>query len=626
MSDKEDSPLRGRNTTYAAEAAYDHGETLPPFDPGALPEADSRVVGAARVDPGLDGFHQPTALFDEGEFLGELAEVVGGAGETRAAVNTKAPPQGCRLIVVAGPDLGEQWAFKAEEIILGRDEGCDLPLFDIAVSREHARIRFEGESFTIEDLGSGNGSFVNGLKIDRETLHPGDEIIIGERTLRFIELNEAPPTQAAQPSYEPEAEPSEEAPVVPSEVSAPAEDSEEAAEVEPGTEAAPHKPGEVAPGQALRRTLQLAGVAALLLALLGGGLWWLRGGRSAPREARRAFLQGVQLVKARRFGDAKLMFQRSLSLQPGYGRAEQYKAAAEAELERFEALRSAEAKAAAGDYQAALNLVAALGPTAYQPELDTATRSWRTAEAERLLSRARARLKAGDPAEARALMTEAAEIAPWHRSGALAAALSRAAPKAKPARRARPRSTLPAALRAAQRQYRAGEVDAAIATAEETGGEAGRAMVRRMSRVRGLIAEASRALRRKDGKALASAAAAALSLDRRLSGGAGGLSQRIEPLYARGLYLRAMEHKAAGQAASSLADLQLALKLEPKNPLARPALAAMEQELEQQRLEAEAKAGSDLGAARAIYRRLLARTPPGHRLHKQAARWLKEHP
>jgi pSer/pThr/pTyr-binding forkhead associated (FHA) protein len=62
---------------------------------------------------------------------------------------------------------------------IGR-EGCDITLGDPDVSRRHATIRAEGDSVTIEDLGSTNGTFVNGERIDQpRPLRDGDEVQIG---------------------------------------------------------------------------------------------------------------------------------------------------------------------------------------------------------------------------------------------------------------------------------------------------------------------------------------------------------------------------------------------------------------------------------------------------------------
>ena len=199
---RDDAPPRGatagrrpgRNTTFAVEAYSDEGDDLAPHD---LMDPEST---GARVDPNIDGYHQPTAMFDQGQFLGELADLEESAKDTRAKVEAEAaPPKGFKLIIVDGPDLGMEWAFKVPEVTLGRDEDCELMMSDIAVSRRHAQIALEGDEFVLRDLDSGNGTLLNGARTTSEVLAAGDEITIGERTFRFVELAEAPPTAAAHP-------------------------------------------------------------------------------------------------------------------------------------------------------------------------------------------------------------------------------------------------------------------------------------------------------------------------------------------------------------------------------------------------------------------------------------------
>ncbi|HZO28619.1 MAG TPA: FHA domain-containing protein, partial [Chloroflexota bacterium] len=72
-----------------------------------------------------------------------------------------------------------------DSITIGRDERNDLVLDDPRVSRRHALLRRLGTTFQIEDLGSTNGIFVNGQRVERTTLADGDQIQIGGQVLRF---------------------------------------------------------------------------------------------------------------------------------------------------------------------------------------------------------------------------------------------------------------------------------------------------------------------------------------------------------------------------------------------------------------------------------------------------------
>lgn len=70
---------------------------------------------------------------------------------------------------------------------LGRGQGWDICLHDRAVSRPHAEIRRQGDDFVLIDLGSANGTLINGKRIaEPQTLAEGDTILFGEYPLNFV--------------------------------------------------------------------------------------------------------------------------------------------------------------------------------------------------------------------------------------------------------------------------------------------------------------------------------------------------------------------------------------------------------------------------------------------------------
>jgi pSer/pThr/pTyr-binding forkhead associated (FHA) protein len=72
------------------------------------------------------------------------------------------------------------------EATIGRDPGTEVPLAeDTTVSRRHARIRASDGGYCLEDLGSSNGTFVNGGRVTEAPLRPGDEVSIGGTRFRF---------------------------------------------------------------------------------------------------------------------------------------------------------------------------------------------------------------------------------------------------------------------------------------------------------------------------------------------------------------------------------------------------------------------------------------------------------
>lgn len=72
-----------------------------------------------------------------------------------------------------------------KDVTIGREEDADLRLDERAVSRQHARLTWNGEHTIVEDLGSTNGTFVNGQRITRCALKAGDVIRIGTRSLEY---------------------------------------------------------------------------------------------------------------------------------------------------------------------------------------------------------------------------------------------------------------------------------------------------------------------------------------------------------------------------------------------------------------------------------------------------------
>lgn len=95
-----------------------------------------------------------------------------------------------RLLVTASADGGAGGVQRSYEIttpvtLLGRGTDCDLRLVDPGVSRHHSEIRIEGAEIVLVDLGSTNGTFVNGQPIRRVTLADGARISLGRTTLVF---------------------------------------------------------------------------------------------------------------------------------------------------------------------------------------------------------------------------------------------------------------------------------------------------------------------------------------------------------------------------------------------------------------------------------------------------------
>ena len=87
------------------------------------------------------------------------------------------------LVVLAGASVGEMYKVEGDKTVIGRGQKAQVRLLDDGISREHAQVVVEGNRIFLEDLGSTNGTFCNGLKVDRRELCDGDKILVGSTTI-----------------------------------------------------------------------------------------------------------------------------------------------------------------------------------------------------------------------------------------------------------------------------------------------------------------------------------------------------------------------------------------------------------------------------------------------------------
>ncbi len=89
------------------------------------------------------------------------------------------------LFVIQGADQGKRFELKSKPMALGRDQSNPIRLHDTEVSRRHAEVRPVDDSFRIIDLGSANGTFVNGQPVDQAALRSGDRLQLGQTVMLF---------------------------------------------------------------------------------------------------------------------------------------------------------------------------------------------------------------------------------------------------------------------------------------------------------------------------------------------------------------------------------------------------------------------------------------------------------
>jgi serine phosphatase RsbU (regulator of sigma subunit)/pSer/pThr/pTyr-binding forkhead associated (FHA) protein len=89
------------------------------------------------------------------------------------------------LVFLAGPIAGRRYKLADGEYVIGRRSDCQIFVPDMRVSRQHARLWKDGEGWALEDLGSNNGTFINGVRLQEATpLRHDDEILIANNRIR----------------------------------------------------------------------------------------------------------------------------------------------------------------------------------------------------------------------------------------------------------------------------------------------------------------------------------------------------------------------------------------------------------------------------------------------------------
>ena len=94
---------------------------------------------------------------------------------------------GPALVVRSGGGMaGQSFQPAAGRTLVGRSPECAIFLDDVTVSRRHAEIVRDGDTFTIRDLGSLNGTYVNRRRIESAVLEDDDEVQVGKYRLTFL--------------------------------------------------------------------------------------------------------------------------------------------------------------------------------------------------------------------------------------------------------------------------------------------------------------------------------------------------------------------------------------------------------------------------------------------------------
>lgn len=120
-------------------------------------------------------------------FRAELLNESDSQGSDAPLTGVEGLPAGQALLVVKrGPNAGSRFLLDQDTTSAGRHPDSDIFLDDVTVSRRHAEFRKDSSSFTVVDVGSLNGTYVNREPVDSANLSNGDEVQIGKFRLVFL--------------------------------------------------------------------------------------------------------------------------------------------------------------------------------------------------------------------------------------------------------------------------------------------------------------------------------------------------------------------------------------------------------------------------------------------------------
>lgn len=255
----------------------------------------------------------------------------------RAVSPPAAPANAAKLVCTAGPKAGTEFPLSDDAVVIGRAVDATLSIPDTSVSRRHVQLTRVPGGWSAADLGSGNGTQVNGETIEGEVrLHNGDVITIGDTELSFVDVENAtdkrplPARRTASAAEVPVRRPPPGA--------RPRVVTSRAKQVDPDAEKR-------------KKRLTMYGVLGLLLLVMFGAGYKIQQKRKldlvAVQERRDAehraqlsniFQEGKNLVRQGNWKDAQERFAEVKRLQPNYPAIDDYLKAADKEIPNQEQL------------------------------------------------------------------------------------------------------------------------------------------------------------------------------------------------------------------------------------------------------------------------------------------------
>ncbi len=143
------------------------------------------VVDSTPDDPQNRPKEDDSTVTLAGGVAAQLAALDGEVSPEEQQAIAALPSGSALLIVRRGPNVGARFLLDSDETTAGRHPDADIFLDDVTVSRRHTQFLRHGTTFEIRDLGSLNGTYFDGVRIDTALLSDGAEVQVGKFRLTF---------------------------------------------------------------------------------------------------------------------------------------------------------------------------------------------------------------------------------------------------------------------------------------------------------------------------------------------------------------------------------------------------------------------------------------------------------
>jgi pSer/pThr/pTyr-binding forkhead associated (FHA) protein len=540
---------------------------------------------------------------------------------------------GTRLACTAGPKAGEDFALDEGEYVIGRSTDNLICIPDTSVSRRHVMVRKEGSVWYVRDLGSGNGTLVNGEPIsDEMTLSHGDVLTLGDTELTFQDSSNAtvmmsiPAAAPARPSSRGDGRPVLDAPRRPG--------PRPEGRVRSSRASAAMTPPDPA---ARKRRVRMLLLFTVLFAAVVGVLVAVKHQRDQEaaiaaarlREAQQRreqldalFQDAKKLVREGKWTEAQVRLQELEAQDPQYVMLAEYKTQVAKEIPNQQALDEARAALEKGELALA---VAALAKVSQDTQLFEQVRTVQQQLEKRVDDRAREAqtlLRSQQLDQAKAIIEDVLAVMAEHRDAKLlreeiAAAIER---RDRPAPTAGP-APAPKPWQPALERFVDGDLQGALSSANECAAKQVRckAMVGQMTEFGTLYKK----LEELDEKGLARL----LSLDEKITDGRGSkMAQKAGTRAATIFYRSASSAKASGQWGRAMESARRALRADPGHEGAQSIITEVQKKARDMYLQAYTIKDTNPEDAGPMFREVISMTTPDDETYQKAKTWLEKLP